>query len=168
MDVICERCKAEYEFDEALLGEKGTTVKCSACGHVFRVLPPSRDLARSHLKLRYAKDGTVKSLSSLRELQQRIRAGEVSFDDELGRDGFPFRPLREVPELKNFFASSVEAGLHKTTVRPDASRLGGAPAGDKTVEGRVPGGGAGATIVGRAAGQPSHPASKRPPLPSER
>lgn len=124
MDVTCDRCKAEYEFDEALLGDKGTTVKCSACGHVFRVLPPNRDAGRSALKLRYAKDGSVKSLNSLRELQQRIRAGEVSLDDELGRDGFPFRSLREVPELKNFFASSPP---ERATVRPEPSRVGGLP-----------------------------------------
>jgi predicted Zn finger-like uncharacterized protein len=103
MDVTCDRCKAEYEFDEALLGERGTTVKCSACGHVFRVLPPNRDAVRSQLQLRYASDGSLRPLTSLRDLQQRIRAGEVSLDDELGREGFPFRPLRDVPELKNFF-----------------------------------------------------------------
>ncbi|MDB4985268.1 MAG: Proline-rich protein [Myxococcaceae bacterium] len=171
MDVICERCKAEYEFDEALLGEKGTTVKCSACGHVFRVLPPSRDLARSHLKLRYASDGTVKSLSSLRELQQRIRAGEVSLDDELGRDGFPFRPLREVPELKNFFAAPIDklykTPLESTAVRPDASRLGDVTSAERTVEARIPGSSAGATIAGRAETQPTDATpSVRPVRPS--
>jgi predicted Zn finger-like uncharacterized protein len=103
MDVTCDRCKADYEFDEALLGERGTTVKCSACGHVFRVLPPDREAVRSQLQLRYASDGSLRPLSSLRDLQQRVRAGEVSLDDELGREGFPFRPLRDVPELKNFF-----------------------------------------------------------------
>jgi predicted Zn finger-like uncharacterized protein len=120
MDVTCDRCKAEYEFDEALLGERGTTVKCSACGHVFRVLPPSRDAVRSHLQLRYARDGSVRALSSLRELQQRIRAGEVSLDDELGRDGFPFRALRDVPELKNFFLSQP-GRQERSTVRPEGT-----------------------------------------------
>jgi predicted Zn finger-like uncharacterized protein len=123
MDVTCDRCKAEYEFDEALLGEKGTTVKCSACGHVFRVMPPDREVGRAQLRLRYAKDGSVQNLGSLRELQQRIRAGEVSLDDELGRDGFAFRALRDVPELKNFFARSPE----KTTVKPDPQAMATAP-----------------------------------------
>lgn len=125
MDVICDRCKAEYEFDEALLGDKGTTVKCSACGHVFRVLPPNRDAGRSQLKLRFSKDGTVKSLGSLRELQQRIRAGEVSLDDELGRDGFPFRLLRDVPELKNFFMSAPPP--ERITSRPEPSLAASLP-----------------------------------------
>jgi predicted Zn finger-like uncharacterized protein len=164
MDVICERCKAEYEFDEALLGEKGTTVKCSACGHVFRVMPPNRELGRSHLKLRYARDGSVHALTSLRELQQRIRAGEVSVDDELGRDGFPFRPLREVPELKNFFNSSLD----KTTVRPDASRLGDLSVAEQTVVASMPGGSAGATLGGLSDVAPGSPTSMPPPLPASR
>jgi predicted Zn finger-like uncharacterized protein len=120
MDVTCDRCKAEYEFDEALLGERGTTVKCSACGHVFRVLPPSRASGRAHLRLRFARDGRVGALSSLRELQQRIRAGEVGLDDELGREGFPFRPLRDVPELKNFFLSQPGRQA-RSTVRPEGT-----------------------------------------------
>jgi len=142
MDVICDRCKAEYEFDEALLGDKGTTVKCSACGHVFRVLPPNRDASRSQLKLRLHKDGSVKSLGSLRELQQRIRAGEVSLDDELGRDGFPFRLLRDVPELKNFFMSApppdMSAPVERTTARPEASRAAPLPDPPTRTHDRVP------------------------------
>jgi predicted Zn finger-like uncharacterized protein len=177
MDVICDRCKAEYEFDEALLGDKGTTVKCSACGHVFRVLPPNRDAARSQLKLRFAKDGSVKTIGSLRELQQRIRGGEVSLDDELGREGFPFRSLRDVPELKNFFTSvparatlrpeashvgglpvapnSVPAG---TTLRPEASRVGGLPVAPNSVP-------AGTTLrpeASRVGGLPVAPSGARP------
>lgn len=136
MDVICDRCKAEYEFDEALLGDKGTTVKCSACGHVFRVLPPNRDAGRSQLKLRLSKDGTVKSLGSLRELQQRIRAGEVSLDDELGRDGFPFRLLRDVPELKNFFMSAPPP--ERITSRPETNLAAPAPEAPTRTHDRPP------------------------------
>src|SRR4051812_38276486 len=37
MDVRCERCKTEYEFDDARITEAGVTVKCTTCGHVFKV-----------------------------------------------------------------------------------------------------------------------------------
>ncbi len=37
MDVRCERCKTLYELDEARVSEAGTTVRCTTCGHVFRV-----------------------------------------------------------------------------------------------------------------------------------
>src|SRR5215469_6358810 len=37
MDVRCERCKTLYELDESRVSEAGTTVRCTTCGHVFRV-----------------------------------------------------------------------------------------------------------------------------------
>ena len=37
MDVTCERCGTEYEFDETLVSERGTTVKCTNCGHLFNL-----------------------------------------------------------------------------------------------------------------------------------
>ena len=37
MDVRCERCKTEYEFDDARITEAGVTVRCTTCQHVFMV-----------------------------------------------------------------------------------------------------------------------------------
>ena len=37
MDVRCEACKTLYELDEARVSDAGTTVRCTSCGHVFRV-----------------------------------------------------------------------------------------------------------------------------------
>jgi predicted Zn finger-like uncharacterized protein len=37
MDVRCEKCQTEYELDEARLKPGGVTVKCTNCGHMFRV-----------------------------------------------------------------------------------------------------------------------------------
>jgi predicted Zn finger-like uncharacterized protein len=37
MDVTCDRCGTEYEFEEALVSTRGTTVKCTHCGHLFNV-----------------------------------------------------------------------------------------------------------------------------------
>lgn len=126
MDVKCEQCGAEYEFDESLLGEKGTTVKCAACNHVFRVLPRRHDDGRSSLKLRYVRTGRVEVLASLRELQQRIRNGEASVDDQIGRDGFPFRRLGDVPELRNFFnlrGAAGSASMRPNTPTPTSNHL---------------------------------------------
>lgn len=39
MDVRCNRCGTEYELDEGRVAASGTTVKCSNCGHIFKVLP---------------------------------------------------------------------------------------------------------------------------------
>ncbi len=37
MDVRCEKCGTEYEFDEGKLKPGGVTVKCAECAHMFRV-----------------------------------------------------------------------------------------------------------------------------------
>lgn len=37
MDVRCERCQTEYELDETRLKPGGVTVKCTNCGHMFKI-----------------------------------------------------------------------------------------------------------------------------------
>jgi predicted Zn finger-like uncharacterized protein len=37
MDVRCERCRAQYSFEDDQITPAGLTVQCNACGHVFRV-----------------------------------------------------------------------------------------------------------------------------------
>jgi predicted Zn finger-like uncharacterized protein len=141
MDVKCEQCSAEYDFDESLLGDKGTTVKCSTCGHVFRVMP-RRDGARPGLLLRYVRTGQTEQLGSLRDLQSLIHAGVVSADDQLGRHGFPWRRLGDVPELRNFFAprgagatpNHNQLRVSPTSMPPDQS---GPPPGRNPHAGRT-------------------------------
>lgn len=164
MDVTCEQCKAEYDFDDTLLGDKGTTVKCSKCGHVFRVLPPRREPTRSALKVRFAHDGSVESIGSLRELQQRIQAGQVSVDDQLGRDGFTFRRLGDVPELKNFFVRSGSSpsgalpvrAASETPARAEAQKR---QAAKRTVMGLGPGDIPAAPRMPNLAGLPAAPSA---------
>jgi predicted Zn finger-like uncharacterized protein len=37
MDVRCEKCQTEYELDESRLKPTGVTVKCTNCGHMFKI-----------------------------------------------------------------------------------------------------------------------------------
>src|SRR6185312_1299400 len=37
MDVRCEKCQTEYELDESRLRPGGVTVKCTNCGHMFKI-----------------------------------------------------------------------------------------------------------------------------------
>jgi predicted Zn finger-like uncharacterized protein len=37
MDVRCEKCQTEYELDESRLKPAGVTVKCTNCGHMFKI-----------------------------------------------------------------------------------------------------------------------------------
>jgi predicted Zn finger-like uncharacterized protein len=37
MDIACPTCRADYEIDDASVGENGRKVRCSSCGTVWRV-----------------------------------------------------------------------------------------------------------------------------------
>lgn len=40
MILQCPRCRTKWQLDESLLGEDGSTVRCSRCGHEFLAFPP--------------------------------------------------------------------------------------------------------------------------------
>jgi predicted Zn finger-like uncharacterized protein len=108
MDVTCERCGTEYEFDETLLSGRGTGVKCTNCGHVFKVYPKEGQDAEqpeSTWKLR-RKDGSMDVIDSLRELQRRIGSGELTAEDEIARGDQAWKTLGSIPELETFFQAA--------------------------------------------------------------
>ena len=49
MDVRCEKCQTEYDFDDARVTEAGVTVKCTQCGFVFKVKKRAASGPRMHL-----------------------------------------------------------------------------------------------------------------------
>jgi predicted Zn finger-like uncharacterized protein len=125
MEVTCESCGSEYEFDDALVSERGTTVQCTACGQQFRV--------------RRAGDGnevwTVRTLAGavyefrwLRDLQAAIAGGTVTRDDVLTRGGRP-RRLGHIAELEPFFPVAERPAPVKTLPPPalPARPASGAP-----------------------------------------
>ena len=111
MDVFCERCGTEYEFDETLLSGRGTSVKCTNCGHVFKVYPkaqPDADRTTSVWRLKLA-DGSIDTIDALGELQRRISNGELTPDNEIARGDEGWKTLGSIPELEVFFqAAGVE------------------------------------------------------------
>jgi len=103
MDVQCERCKTEYEFDDALVSGRGTTVRCTTCGHQFKVRrPDTGDTTGDRWIVRTA-SGPQLTFLTLRELQRAILAKQVSRHDLLILGDAPPRPLREITELEPFF-----------------------------------------------------------------
>ncbi len=102
MYVQCERCKSEYEFDDALVSERGTTVKCTHCAHQFKV---RSNADRSTLDRWVVKtvSGRDVVFTSLRELQKAIVAGQLSLQDSLARGSGPARLLGSIAELAPFF-----------------------------------------------------------------
>jgi predicted Zn finger-like uncharacterized protein len=105
MDVQCERCKTEYEFDDALVSGRGTTVKCTNCGFQFKVRPAVGGGSSERWTVRIA-DGTELVFTTLRELQRAITQRQVGRNDTLSRGNGPPRPLGHIAELEPFFRNS--------------------------------------------------------------
>ena len=95
MDVTCDRCNTRYEFDAALVSNRGTTVKCTNCGHQFKVFRPP-DLASLDGWTIRTLDGRELTFRAMRELQAAIGNGDVSTEDVLlpGDNSEPRRPRR--------------------------------------------------------------------------
>ncbi|XYH97623.1 zinc-ribbon domain-containing protein [Sorangium sp. So ce1128] len=101
MDVTCERCNTEYEFDDALVSERGTTVKCTNCGYQFKVRRtdgalPERWVVRTL-------GGRELEFKMLRELQAAISQGQITRDDVISRGNARPRRLGSIAELEPFF-----------------------------------------------------------------
>lgn len=121
MDVVCDRCKTEYEFDDALVSERGTTVKCTTCGHQFKIYRAPSDVDPGRAWTLRRPDGTVIPFDSLAVLQKWILEGRVSKMDEIARGGDECKPLGAIAELESFFASAEGRGT-PINPRPVASK----------------------------------------------
>ena len=107
MDVTCDRCSTRYEFDEALVSSRGTTVKCTNCGNQFKVYRPAGAAALDGWLVRTT-DGRELSFQAMRHLQAAIASGAVSKQDVLiPSDGGEPRRLGKIEELKSFFAAAL-------------------------------------------------------------
>ncbi|WP_441289988.1 zinc-ribbon domain-containing protein [Sorangium sp. KYC3313] len=111
MDVTCERCSTEYEFDDALVSERGTTVKCTNCGFQFKVRRTDGALPEKWLVRTLG--GRELEFKMLRELQAAIAQGQITRDDVISRGNARPRRLGSIAELEPFFkgpGSIVMAG----------------------------------------------------------
>lgn len=101
MDVACNRCHAEYEFDDALISERGTTVFCTNCGLQFKIFPREHKGAPEEWTLTPLAPGVApRTFRSLRELQRAILDGDVQEGDLLARGGQLPRALGTIAELE--------------------------------------------------------------------
>ncbi len=118
MDVTCDRCSTRYEFDEALVSNRGTTVKCTSCGHQFKVYRPKESVQLEGWTVRTV-DGREVYFKAMRELQAAIHGRDITPEDVLipGDGGEP-RRLGRIEELESFFAAPE--GPETPTVRRKA------------------------------------------------
>ncbi|HYX92749.1 MAG TPA: zinc-ribbon domain-containing protein, partial [Myxococcaceae bacterium] len=161
MDVRCERCKTEYEFDDARVTEAGVTVKCTSCGHVFRVrrrasAQPIQGSSheqevlangangaygahsaapgpgdKREWKVRQ-RNGNVFAFRQLTNLQRWIVEGKVSRDDEISLNAETWKRLGDIAELGVFFRVVEEAHKAKQPDRLQPSAISSAPTGAVT------------------------------------
>jgi predicted Zn finger-like uncharacterized protein len=118
MDVRCEGCQTEYEFDDALVSARGTRVKCTQCGSLFRVQKagdPALDIwlvrTASGRELRY---------TSLATLQRGILAGDVRAVDLLVRGNDAPRSLASITEFAPLLGLPLRTQTYKASVAPPA------------------------------------------------
>jgi predicted Zn finger-like uncharacterized protein len=107
MDVTCDKCHTEYEFDDALVSEQGTSVRCTQCGHRFKV--KRADGGAPEIWIVRTVDGQTLEFRALRELKSAIGIGKIGKDDVLSRGAGRPRRLASIAELEPFFVSSSAA-----------------------------------------------------------
>src|SRR5690349_9272122 len=147
MDVRCERCGTEYEFDETKVTEAGVTVKCAQCGHLFKVrrrseasqarpLPGPPVVAATLVAaqgermwmVRDPRTGDIQRFRELTTLQQWIVERRVTREHEISRTGETWKPLGDIAELASFFQVvdlAARSGEHQ---QPQPTARTGAPA----------------------------------------
>lgn len=152
MDVGCPKCQTEYELDDARVTADGVTVKCTSCGHVFRVkkkelvvtLPARADAPSEPLSQQSSGDlppappsrewkirqstGNVFPCRDLTMLQKWIIEGKVVRDDEISLTGETWKRLGNIPELASFFQIVDDASKARALEALQRNSLpGGAP-----------------------------------------
>src|SRR5512133_2804165 len=141
MDVCCTRCGTEYEFDDALISERGTNVRCTQCGFQFKVYPPKQVVIGPDEWVVLTGLGRRVVYRSLRELQNGIAKCEVAREDLLARGSKPPRPLGSIAELDPLFV------VKPTDERQPSTLTGVAPqSGQKSEKASAPDAGASARI----------------------
>jgi predicted Zn finger-like uncharacterized protein len=139
MDVSCSRCGAEYEFEETLVSDRGTTVKCTSCGHLFKVFRPDQTpgtTEESKPWLIKRTNGSVEPLVSLGDLTRLNAPGGYTAEDEISRTGQVWKRLGDIAELRGFISASRRLPSQKG----DTLLLGAKLPGAQETEAELPAG----------------------------
>ena len=102
MDVKCDQCQTEYEFERERVPQEGLSVKCSHCGHVFMVYRQGGENKGEVWRVRQP-NGSVFEFKELTTLQRWIVERKVSRSDEISKSGKNWKRLGDIAELATFF-----------------------------------------------------------------
>ena len=132
MDVRCPQCQTLYELDDEQVADRGVTLKCSQCQHVFRLggqLPPGENQRRWMVQRR--EEGDIVYLSTFDALHDAIMSRTVAGKDRISRTGNKWVELRDVPEFQPMFQVIENISeLSEASVATERSRT---PAGSPAV-----------------------------------
>jgi predicted Zn finger-like uncharacterized protein len=121
MEVICPKCNTTYDFEDTLIGPRGTVVRCTQCGHMFKLFRggTEKDIDVAGWMIR-KKEGPVFNVDRFSTLQKWIIEGKVTAVDELSRTGKSWKKLGEIVELSGLFKLSTLEGRAAGAVQADA------------------------------------------------
>ncbi len=176
MDVVCGRCRAEYDFDDTLISEKGTTVRCTSCGYQFKVFPQAGRTVPEVWTLTPQESGKASvTYESLRDLQRAILRGDVDEHDLLARGDQPPRPLHTILELAPLLSqprslpppgrSSTQAPAQEASGQSGTPRRAGQAPQVTGVAGEKPKRAPTGTVIGLAAPRVPRFHAATPPAP---
>ncbi len=175
MDVSCPQCKTEYEFEDARIPDDGLTVKCTQCGHVFRMKKRAPELPRPtedsqpgrEWRLRQA-SGNIFNFRRLTTLQKWIVERKVQKDDEISLTGDSWKRLGDIAELASFFQvvdDAVKAELRASAPPPPPPPSFAKRPSDETLPPEAP---IKPKLIDTLPGPGFSPLPPLPPLPPER
>ena len=129
MDITCNRCKTEYDFDDALVSDRGTTVRCTNCGDQFKVYRAGSSPAPERWIVQ-RRDGREIVFTDVRDLHRAITQGQVSRDDTLSRGTTLPRRLGAIAELEPLFGTTPDSSLTPPQAAAASSSVYGPAAAD--------------------------------------
>ncbi|HUT79465.1 MAG TPA: zinc-ribbon domain-containing protein, partial [Polyangia bacterium] len=136
MNVQCEKCGTGYGLDETLVGPSGTTVRCTVCGHVFKVYGPGGARTESWI-LRQASGATF-PFDRLGTLQDWIAEGKVFEHDLIAKTGGEWKRLADLAEMKPFFDAARGQQIRRDVTQPVAAGFARSSASDHAATIRQP------------------------------
>ncbi|MFH1434615.1 MAG: tetratricopeptide repeat protein [Pseudomonadota bacterium] len=114
MEVSCPKCKTTYDFEDTLIGPKGTVVRCTQCGYMFKIFrAEDMGVIQTAGWMIRKKNGSVFNVDRFSTLQKWILDGKVTPADELSRTGKTWKNLGDIVELSGLFKTTGGSGAHK-------------------------------------------------------
>lgn len=110
MIIKCGECDSAYEFDPNRIGKKGSKVRCSVCGHVFKIFPPSSLESPSSPAEPDASSATREPAGPAAGKNETLAVGEKADDEHMETGALEEPESGGQPDLPGTSDIGTEAG----------------------------------------------------------